>query len=151
MFAPMCPQAHIIRRSRHHWAPANIICRRQTSFKKRTFVTRQKFVFLPEGEIYELNFALVCNCVRRRFELYSLRATNACGVWRFALCCDYVATLAGATFAASLESELSDSAMLGYLRPACCASCGTIGNLSFSANAKKAPIGCLCVGGEGEI
>ena len=47
---------------------------------------------------------------------------------------------AGATFAASLESELSDSAMLGYLRPACCASCGTIGNLSFSASAKKAPI-----------
>ena len=109
MFAPMCPQAHIIRRSRHHWrsqhhlpkaniiqkslvslmmhrlrrydvfrfaqndvAPlrsammrclpqcavrhtslgeavitgvANIICRRQTSFKKRTFVGRQKCVF----------------------------------------------------------------------------------------------------------
>ena len=35
----------IIRRSRHHWALPNIICRRQTSFKKRTFVGRQKCVF----------------------------------------------------------------------------------------------------------
>ena len=34
MFALMCPQAHIIRRSRHHWASPYIICRRQTSFKK---------------------------------------------------------------------------------------------------------------------
>ena len=35
----------IIRRSRHHWALPNIICQRQTSFKKRTFVGRQKCVF----------------------------------------------------------------------------------------------------------
>ena len=41
----MCPQARIIRRSRHHWALPNIICRRQTSFKKRTFVLVDKSTF----------------------------------------------------------------------------------------------------------
>ena len=35
----------IIKRSCHHWAKPNIICRRQTSFKKRTFVGRQRCVF----------------------------------------------------------------------------------------------------------
>ena len=45
MFAIMCRQAHIIRRSRHHWAKPNIICRRQTSFKKRTFVLVDKSAF----------------------------------------------------------------------------------------------------------
>ena len=45
IFAIMCRQAHIIRRSRHHRATPYIICRRQTSFKKRTFVSRQKCVF----------------------------------------------------------------------------------------------------------
>ena len=35
----------IIRRSRHHRATPCIICRRQTSFKKRIFVGRQKCVF----------------------------------------------------------------------------------------------------------
>ena len=39
MFASMCRQARIIRRSRHHLRD------RQTSFKKRTFVGRQKCVF----------------------------------------------------------------------------------------------------------
>ena len=45
MFATMCRQAHIIRRSRHHRATPFNICRRQTSFKQRTFVGRQKRVF----------------------------------------------------------------------------------------------------------
>ena len=45
MFAPMCPQAHFIRRSRHHWRSQHHLRDRQTSFKKRTFVTRQKCVF----------------------------------------------------------------------------------------------------------
>ena len=47
---PMCRQAHIIRRSRHHWARPNIICRRQTSFKKRTFVLVDKSAFFVGGE-----------------------------------------------------------------------------------------------------
>ena len=42
---------HIIRRSRHHWVLPNIICRRQTSFKKRTFVGRQKCVFCWWGMV----------------------------------------------------------------------------------------------------
>ena len=50
MFAIMCRQAHIIRRSRHHRATPCIICRRQTSFKKRTFVGRQKCVFFWCGK-----------------------------------------------------------------------------------------------------
>ena len=81
---------------------------------------------------------------KMRFELYSPRRKNAKHSFATHYACLRRAA-AGATFAALLESELSDSAMLGYLRPACCASCGTIGNLSFSANAKKAPIGCLRV------
>ena len=75
----------------------------------------------------------------KEFELYSPRRKNA----KRSFATHYARlrrAAAGATFAALLESELSDSAMLGYLRPACCASCGTIGNLFFSANAKKAPI-----------
>ena len=43
----------------------------------------------------------------------------------------------GATFAASLESELSDSAMLGYLRRARFACCGTRRKSLHPAKAKK--------------
>ena len=46
---PNVAKPRIIRRSRHHWALPNIICRRQTSFKKRTFVGRQKCVFCCVG------------------------------------------------------------------------------------------------------
>ena len=50
------------------------------------------------------------------FELYSLRAVKVCDfrALRASLC--ECTTLAGATFAASLTSELADSALLGYLR-----------------------------------
>ena len=34
MFASMCPQAHIIRRSRHHWHSQHHLRDRQTSLKK---------------------------------------------------------------------------------------------------------------------
>ena len=56
-------------------------------------------------------------CENERFELYSKRASKAALLaLRAVLRCR--ATLVGATFAASLESELSDSALLGYLRRA---------------------------------
>ena len=47
--AGVCPQTpwhYIIRRSRHHLAPANIICRRQTSLKK-TLAIASAFFWLP--------------------------------------------------------------------------------------------------------
>jgi len=44
MFAIMCRQAHIIRAA-NIIGVANIICRRQTSFKKRTFVLGDKSAF----------------------------------------------------------------------------------------------------------
>ena len=55
----MCRQAHIIRRSRHHSAKPNIICRRQASFKKRTFVGRQKCVFCWQGWLDRFAFKLL--------------------------------------------------------------------------------------------
>ena len=51
------------------------------------------------------------------FEPYSLRAAIAFDAWHFVLCCA-LRNARGATLLASLESELSDSASLRYLRPA---------------------------------
>ena len=42
---PLCAVRHTSFAQRTSLAQANIICRRQTSFKKRTFVGRQKCVF----------------------------------------------------------------------------------------------------------
>ena len=57
----------------------------------------------------------------------------------------------GATVAASLTSELADSALLGYLRPACFASCGAgAANLSLRQK-NSSPFGLRIFGGEGEI
>ena len=58
MFVPMYPQAHIIRRSRHHSAKPCIICRRQTSFKKRTFVLVDKSAFFVGWDSWIQNLAL---------------------------------------------------------------------------------------------
>ena len=49
MFAIRCGEATHHSRSEHHWAKPNIICRRQTSFKKRTFVYQDK------GSFFELS------------------------------------------------------------------------------------------------
>ena len=57
MFALMCPQAHII----HHWHSQHHLRDRQTSFKKRTFVTRQKCVFCW-SESRKLNRTTFKNC-----------------------------------------------------------------------------------------
>ena len=61
MFAPMCPQAHIIRRSRHHWALPNIICQRQTSLKNAP-LSQDKSAFFVAKErlkVHQLVFLQV--------------------------------------------------------------------------------------------
>ena len=55
MLALICLQAHIIRRSRHHSAKPTSFAEGKHHSKKRTFVDRQKCVFVGgEGEISEL-------------------------------------------------------------------------------------------------
>ena len=70
------------------------------------------------------------------FELYSRERKR---LRRFALraVLRHCRNARGATFAASLESELFDSALLGYLRPACFASCGAIDKWSPSPPTKE--------------
>ena len=86
-----------------------------------------------------------------KFELYSLRAPKPAALALRAMLRQH-RNARGATVAASLTSELADSALLGYLRPACFASCGAgAANLSFSAKKKSSPFGLLFFGGEGEI
>ena len=55
MFAKNVAKPRIIRRSRHHWAKPCIICRRQTSFKKRTFVLVDKCSFFVGGDSWKSN------------------------------------------------------------------------------------------------
>ena len=85
-----------------------------------------------------------------KFELYSLRAPKPAALALRAMLRQR-RNARGATVAASLTSELADSALLGYLRPACFASCGA-GAANLSLHRKKSsPNGLLFFGGEGEI
>lgn len=85
-----------------------------------------------------------------KFELYSLRAPKPAALALRAMLRQH-RNARGATVAASLTSELADSALLGYLRPACSASCGA-GAANLSLHRKKSsPNGLLFFGGEGEI
>ena len=70
-----------------------------------------------------------------KFELYSLRAPKPAALALRAMLRQR-RNARGATFAASLTSELADSALLGYLRPACFASCGA-GAANLSLRQKK--------------
>ena len=47
---PLCAVRHTSFAKRTSLGKAHIICRRQTSFKKRTFITRQKCVFCWQGQ-----------------------------------------------------------------------------------------------------
>ena len=54
MFAPMCPQAHIIRRSRHHWRSQHHLPKANIIQKTHLCLGRQKCVFLlAEREGFE--------------------------------------------------------------------------------------------------
>ena len=90
-------------------------------------------------------------CENERFELYSKRASKAALLaLRAVLRCR--ATLVGATFAASLESELSDSALLGYLRRRPLCGLRRKSSESLAAKQKYHPTGWyFCFGGEREI
>ena len=72
MFALMCPQAHIIS-VRDIIGKTNIICRRQTSFKKATFVlvdkcglfvgagdeARTRYLHLGKVALYQMSYARI--------------------------------------------------------------------------------------------
>ncbi len=61
MFAIMCRQAHIIRRSRHH-SESGIICLRQTSLKKASF----RMLFSGAGGVTRTRDLLITNQLHYR-------------------------------------------------------------------------------------
>ncbi|MBO7304368.1 MAG: hypothetical protein J6V09_04025 [Clostridia bacterium] len=73
---------------------------------------------------------------RYKFGLYSLRATSASVRLALRAMSRQCRNARGATVAASLTSELADSALLGYLRRRC-ATAQEGANLSFSAKRKS--------------
>ena len=92
MFALMCPQAHIIRRSRHHWHNQHHLLR-QTSFKKRTFVLVDKSLFLIAKEQYCTIKSVVCQMMYRlwRYDVFRFAQNDVARFTRndamFALMC----------------------------------------------------------------
>ena len=82
MFAPMCPQAHIIRVANIIGA-ANIICRRQTSLKKAPFVIGKRGFFHGAGGVTRTRDLLITSEMLYRLSYTSICSLAIISVFRF--------------------------------------------------------------------